>query len=83
MSLDMFGIREQTVRRLRVVFIVLIATAVIGLGLLLLLDWLDVFNRDHPLVFALVAVLVVAGVLEFGLESLRQAGRHKDSWWRP
>ncbi|MDQ2068994.1 hypothetical protein [Natronospira bacteriovora] len=83
MSLDFFRIREHTVRRLRIVFITLIIAALLGLGLLLLLDWLGIVNRDHPVVFLLVGMLIVAGALEFGLESLRQAGRHEDGWWRP
>ncbi len=83
MSLDIFRISDQTVRRLRVVFITLIVASLLGLGLLLLLDWMGIASRDHPVVFLLVGMLVVAGGLEFGLESLRQAGRHEDKWWRP
>ncbi|MCP1727055.1 hypothetical protein J2T60_001020 [Natronospira proteinivora] len=83
MSLDFFRLSDRTVRRLRITFIALIVLSLAGLGIFLLLDWLGLSTLEHPAVLLLVGMLLIAAVLEFGLESLRQAGRHEDGWWRP
>lgn len=83
MSLDALRPSERTVRRLRRLFIGVILTVLLGLGILLLLAWMGLIGLDHPIVFLLVALLVVAGGVEFCLEALRQGGRHEDGWWRP
>jgi len=83
MSLDIFRISDQSIRRCRRLFIGLIIASLLGLAGLLALNWLGLIGLDHPVVFLFVGMLAVAALLEFALESLRQAGRHEDRWWRP
>lgn len=83
MSMDALRPSERTIRALRRWFIALIVISVAGLGLALLLNLVGWMPLDHPVVMILVGLLIVAAGLEFALESLRQAGRHEDGWWRP
>lgn len=83
MSLDALRPSERTVRRLRFVFLTLLIGSLVGLAVLGLLAWAGVLSLNHPVVYVLVGMLIIAGGLEFCLESLRQAGRHEDRWWRP
>jgi len=83
MSLEALRPSDRLVKRLRLLFIGLIVLSLLGIALAFVLEWMGFAGRDHPAVMVLVVVLVIAGSLEFALESLRQAGRHEDGWWRP